>query len=406
MEQAKIVLFDGTSIDVGAFVSDIAKATPSLSFDAKVVHTIQEFSKFLMRDDVLRLDPAWIALGYWFRRSALTRLQDHFLSKCPENTIAAPRGVALHLPPQNVDTLFIYSWALSALAGNINIVRLPSNLSPTVQRVVKQLILFLAEAGLEERNYFISYPHISDVTQELSLISDVRMVWGGDEKIRMISTIPAKPRCLTLNFADRFSLSIIKASYFMRIDSDAQAKLAQLAYNDIYLFDQKACSSSRLYIWVGEEGECEKASTLFYKLIVQQARSKRYDIAPHTALNKFSARNRAALDYAVQDSYTEDAWFTSVQLKKLEDIRDENPGGGFVFSYFTNDATNIADFISTKDQTLTHFGFEVHEKRRLAETLICKGIDRIVPIGEALNFDSVWDGYDLLTSVSKMVRVL
>src|SRR5229473_1854189 len=35
-----------------------------------------------------------------------------------------PRGLVFHVPPANVDTIFVYSWALSALAGNRNVVRI------------------------------------------------------------------------------------------------------------------------------------------------------------------------------------------------------------------------------------------------------------------------------------------
>jgi hypothetical protein len=33
------------------------------------------------------------------------------------------------------------------------------------------------------------------------------------------------------------------------------------------------------------------------------------------------------------------------------------------------------------------------------------GISRIVPIAQALNFDAVWDGYDLLRELTRTVRL-
>ena len=36
---------------------------------------------------------------------------------------AVPRGLALHITPANVDTMFLYSFAVSLLAGNLNVVR-------------------------------------------------------------------------------------------------------------------------------------------------------------------------------------------------------------------------------------------------------------------------------------------
>ncbi|MFC6804089.1 acyl-CoA reductase [Deinococcus caeni] len=37
-----------------------------------------------------------------------------------------PRGLVFHVPPANVDTIFIYSWLMSVLAGNRNVIRLSS----------------------------------------------------------------------------------------------------------------------------------------------------------------------------------------------------------------------------------------------------------------------------------------
>ena len=61
--------------------------------------------------------------------------------------------------------------------------------------------------------------------------------------------------------------------------------------------------------------------------------------------------------------------------------------------------------IKRKDQTLSHFGFDHEEVRALARALNGRGIDRIVPIGRALQFHRYWDGYDLLRSFTRTVYV-
>ena len=33
------------------------------------------------------------------------------------------------------------------------------------------------------------------------------------------------------------------------------------------------------------------------------------------------------------------------------------------------------------------------------------GLSRIVPVGQALNFDAVWDGYDLLRELTRTIRL-
>ena len=34
-----------------------------------------------------------------------------------------------------------------------------------------------------------------------------------------------------------------------------------------------------------------------------------------------------------------------------------------------------------------------------------RGIDRVVPIGNALDFNSIWDGYDLVEQFSRKVSI-
>jgi len=34
-----------------------------------------------------------------------------------------------------------------------------------------------------------------------------------------------------------------------------------------------------------------------------------------------------------------------------------------------------------------------------------RGIDRVVPFGQALSFASVWDGYDLLTEFTRLTTL-
>jgi hypothetical protein len=58
------------------------------------------------------------------------------------------------------------------------------------------------------------------------------------------------------------------------------------------------------------------------------------------------------------------------------------------------------------DQTLVYYGYDSNEVRDLAESLAGRGIDRFVPVGNALTFSTDWDGYDLLQEFSKRVAIL
>ena len=74
--------------------------------------------------------------AFWTRRAALAKIAANFAARVPQHALARPRGLVFHLPPQNVETVFLYSWALSYLAGNANIVRLPQAISARMRAIV------------------------------------------------------------------------------------------------------------------------------------------------------------------------------------------------------------------------------------------------------------------------------
>ena len=67
---------------------------------------------------------------------------------------------------------------------------------------------------------------------------------------------------------------------------------------------------------------------------------------------------------------------------------------------------DIRQILNGKDQSLSYFGFERAELLALVRTLPNRAIDRVVPIGRALQFSDTWDGFQLLESFTRRVEVL
>ena len=77
-----------------------------------------------------------------------------------------------------------------------------------------------------------------------------------------------------------------------------------------------------------------------------------------------------------------------------------------IYQYDLNNTHEISSFINTKFQTLAYYGFD---KDSLAKTILDKnlmGVDRIVPIGRTLDIDLVWDGYDMISCLSREISTL
>src|SRR5262249_35789735 len=84
--------------------------------------------------------PQWAALGFFFRAAAITKMAQEVAGlERRESVLRAPRGLVFHVTPGNVDTQFLYSWLLSVLAGNANVVRVSSRLPEAAKEVCRAL---------------------------------------------------------------------------------------------------------------------------------------------------------------------------------------------------------------------------------------------------------------------------
>ncbi|HET6765138.1 MAG TPA: metallophosphoesterase [Longimicrobiaceae bacterium] len=66
---------------------------------------------------------------------------------------------------------------------------------------------------------------------------------------------------------------------------------------------------------------------------------------------------------------------------------------------------DLVPVLNRQDQTISHFGFAPAELRAFAAELGGRGVDRIVPIGSALTFSAIWDGYDLPREFTRLTTL-
>jgi hypothetical protein len=78
--------------------------------------------------------------------------------------------------------------------------------------------------------------------------------------------------------------------------------------------------------------------------------------------------------------------------------------GGFI-EHTVASLDELMPHLDERDQTLTYHGFGRDELIHLVTKLGGRSLDRIVPIGQALQFGRFWDGFDLLSEMTKTVVV-
>jgi hypothetical protein len=371
-------------------------------FSPALIELVAEISQAILVDPETKNVPQYVALAYWMRAAAVRTLAKDFLNSIPENEILAPRGVALHLPPTNVDTIFVYSWALSALAGNANLVRLPAALSPHAQSLVRVVSQTLADAGQAERHLLCTYDYGGETEREICRHLDLRIIWGGDAKVEKVSQIPIRPDGLTIGFPDRQSLTLIAADAYRSTDEGARNELATRLFNDAYWFDQMGCSSPRLLVWLGDERECRDD---LYARLAKAIQQKNYMADPAVGMAKFGLANDFLAEGIAASAQRYSNELQVAEVGDPEAALQRATGGGFFGDAQIQSLDEVRNFISRKVQTITHFGFSKGELIGLARSVAGLGGYRIVPVGEALQFETTWDGVPLLSHMTRRIVV-
>ncbi len=385
---------------------------PLSPFDKTSIEFLSGLSNKILSAKNLKGFPELVALAYWLRRSNIVSIINSFKDEIPESEIIVPRGIAFHVAPSNVDSIFLYSWALSLLVGNINIIRVTQNTNEQLDSLLKVMREMFSDNKWDQiaaRNFVVTYPHEDSINRLVSVHSDVRVMWGGDKTINSFRVLPSKPTAKDISFADKFSYSIINALLFNESAEEMKSNLAKQFYNDAYWFDQMACASPRFVLFTGEKSACETASRQFWQQIgnelVRRNKADSIDIAMEKLVYLYESISKS--ENASPSGMPEQFKPAVLHVNKNEIAKfRESCGGGFFFECFLESTDELVPLVSRKDQTLAYFGFSKNELNDLAQKINGAGIDRIVPIGQALNFSSSWDGYSLLSELSKRVHIV
>ncbi|WP_211616889.1 acyl-CoA reductase [Paraburkholderia haematera] len=322
--------------------------------------------------------------------------------------IQLPLGLVFHVAPGNADTVFVYSWALAALAGNRNVVRLSERGGEATQAVLAVLIECLDQADpvVAGTQRIVSYSrHDEAATTEFSAACDLRVLWGGDQAIRDIRRGPLRPSARDLTFPNRSSFAAISASAFLAAEAPDRKRAVEAFHSDAYLFGQAACASPGTIFWIGTASAVDDARASFMTLLKQivDARGPRADAA--MAIQKHVATYRLAAEGVADTVCFMGNEIAAVQLTSPVRLPRRWLGTGTFPQLRLDSLDELTPLLLRQDQTLTYFGFSIDEMLAFAQRLDGRGLDRIVPMGRALEFSAIWDGYDLLREFTRLVTV-
>ena len=225
-------------------------------------------------------------------------------------------------------------------------------------------------SGRRRRNCSSTIPSQGDLGAKISARSDARVVWGGDAKVALFAPLPLRDGGKSIWFGDRFSFSTINGAALDKLDEPALRALAKKLHNDVFVFDQMACSSPHALYVVGEAASpCGGGSAPLSTH--RRLEWTMDDPKAHVghAIGKMTAAFYAAGTGRASSINWQNTNLTSV-VASAPERQDIRVGGGFLSVVFIRSLDEVPGFIRESDQTITYFGWERGEIEAVAASRV------------------------------------
>lgn len=375
----------------------------------EILDVIDGFGQALVdRDNTIHRKYPTSGLPYiaqWCRRSNLESLADAALgtrekvdafvvdgARTDRAYRAYPRGLVVHWMAGNVPTLGFLSLIQGLLTKNANLLKLPS----AADGMLAEILQTMAGVGSGPRGgaelvkaiAAIRYDHTrADVGQALSLAADARLMWGSDESVDQIATLPTKQGCADLVFGNKTSIIVLSAEALASGDLDMFARRIAL---DVSIFEQKACASPHTIFL--ETDDDQVVDDFGARLDAALARA--LSSLPKTPPSQREVSNilglRAKYD-AFHKSWSSGG--TEYTILADDDLKlGPAIGNRTVYVRKAQPLERVLELITPKVQSVGIAATE-GEYDRITSAFAGAGVQRFAPLGAMTHFESPWDGY-------------
>ena len=370
-------------------------------FNDKAVEALDLLAKAILKDSESKLFPDVITFGFFIRKANINKFRKRYIDD--KNRFG--RGLVFHIAPSNVALNFAYSMTASLLAGNSNVIRLASKDFPQTTLLIK-LIKQCAKSNsyLKEKLCFIKYDRDDEVNEYFSEMADARVVWGGDTTVAYFRKYQTKPRCVDVMFANRNSLLVIDSRYILTLSAKDLNGYVEKFIQDALFFEQNACTSPKLVYWYGTNEQNKLAKEKFW------SESLNFDLANLNIRGKETTdKLMRVIDLALTEKigYRKYGLIDTVELNQVDDVELMTANRfGLFYELEGDNLLGLGSVLDDRTQTISYIA--AHADQFFNE-LIESGFnqfDRIVPIGKSSDFDFLWDGYDLINTLSRKISVI
>jgi hypothetical protein len=339
---------------------------------------------------IRELGPEWLAGGW--RQEGRARLR------------AFPLGVVGHWPAGNIEIQPILSLTCALLGGNACLVRIPSGLVEPTRRIMEALATIDKNEFLASRIFLASFEHSRiDLHEAMARSVDGAMIWGGEEAVSQMRSLPFPHWARVVVFGPRLSVAAMDAATWA--DKNDNASWCRRIARDVWQFEQGACSSPQT-LFLERDGAADPSEFVENLKLAFEEENRahpRAEIEP--ALTSAICRARASWlldDLANRALFPQSADWT-ILLGTGTEI--PQPTQGKTLSVLVVD--DLLEAIAKFDGNVQTLGLAVKDASKeeaLAEAAGRHGVDRVVRLGQMHVFGSPWDGMDLIRPMTRMVR--
>jgi hypothetical protein len=307
-----------------------------------------------------------------------------------------PKGLVVHWIAGNIPLLGMFSWAISALLGNSNLVRISTRQGDFITPILLRLrVLGPAGAEMARKTIIVRFDRdLESAHQTISDQADVRIAWGGMESVNAIHSLPSRWQCEDVTFGPRMSMAVVDPNHLKK------GMIGRLA-TDIVFFDQLACSSPQI-IFVKKDNENK-----FDKLVrdLSQHLEQKVKAFPRHRLDTSETyqihldRVRAILNGG-RLFHDEETQWTVIQIERP--LTDVICGNRVIQVIPYANIDEIYEYIPSNIQTIIT-ALDENDTQIFTEYAAYLGVCRFPRPGESNNFENPWDGIPLVSRLTKYV---
>ena len=311
-------------------------------------------------------------------------------------------GIVVHYGPGNLPINSIYSWISGFLSGNINIVRTSKNAIKEQYEVISTIRKLCLENNYND--IFCTEIDSIQFATITSKYSDARVIWGSNNITQKIKMIKTKSNCRDIIFGNRNAAAIYNLKNISNYTKIKLNHFISALGNDLLFANGQPCTSPSTLFLIYENSEYENnfekiVKDSFLNLIyAAESLVEKKDVWD---LNAFSKQIENLQENALSDKYILFDTYPNTSFRLAFTDKPSLKKR----SYRTFEVIILNKFIEIKKELLSKFNSFTYEgltNEQITYLGSLHNCHRVIPAGQAHQFELIWDGIDTIRSLMKI----